>query len=87
MPGTVEMELGGRGIALVPSVFVGKEPSLHENPNHEDEMPRLILPAEDARGARLWAPSHRADRRWPRWSAGTGRRYCRVSRTGAPPPN
>jgi DNA-binding transcriptional ArsR family regulator len=57
MPGTVEMELGGRGIALVPSVFVGREPSLHENPNHEDEMPRLILPAEDARSARLWAPS------------------------------
>ena len=57
MPGTVEMELGGRGIALVPSVFVGREPSLHENPNHEDETPRLILPAEDARSARLWAPS------------------------------
>ena len=55
MPGTVEMELGGRGIALVPSVFVGREPSLHENPNHEDEMPRLILPAEDAGSARLWA--------------------------------
>jgi DNA-binding transcriptional ArsR family regulator len=57
MPGTVEMELGGRGIALVPSVFVGREPSLHENPNREDEMPRLILPAEDARSARLWVPS------------------------------
>ena len=54
MPGHVEMELGGRGIALVPSVFVGKEPSLHENPNDMDEMPRLILPAPDAGGARLW---------------------------------
>src|SRR6201987_2669111 len=55
MPGNVDMELDGRGIALVPSVFVGKEPSLHENPNDMDEMPRLILPAPDAGGARLWA--------------------------------
>ena len=56
-PGRVEMELAGRGIALVPSVFVGRAPSLHENPNDEDEMPRLILPAEDAGRARLWAVS------------------------------
>ena len=54
-PGNGEMELGGRGIALVPSVFVGKEPSLHENPNDMDEVPRLVLPASDAGGARLWA--------------------------------
>ena len=32
MPNDVEMELDGRGIALVPSVFIGKDPSLHENP-------------------------------------------------------
>ena len=56
-PGRVEMELGGRGIALVPSVFVGRAPSLHENPNDDDEMPRLILPAEGAGRARLWAAS------------------------------
>jgi DNA-binding transcriptional ArsR family regulator len=56
-PGQVEMELGGRGIALVPSVFVGRAPSLHENPNDDDEMPRLILPAEGAGRARLWAAS------------------------------
>jgi DNA-binding transcriptional ArsR family regulator len=56
-PGQVEMELGGRGIALVPSVFVGRAPSLHENPNKDDEMPRLILPAEGAGRARLWAAS------------------------------
>ncbi len=58
MPTDVDMELRGQGIALVPSVFVGKDPSLHENPNDEDEVPRLILPAADdaiAR-ARLWAP-------------------------------
>jgi len=56
-PGRVEMELGGRGIALVPSVFVGRAPSLHENPNDEDEMARLILPAEGAGRSRLWAAS------------------------------
>ena len=56
-PGQVEMDLGGRGIALVPSVFVGRAPSLHENPNDDDEMPRLILPAEGAGRARLWAAS------------------------------
>jgi DNA-binding transcriptional ArsR family regulator len=56
-PGQVEMVLAGRGIALVPSVFVGRAPSLHENPNDEDEMPRLILPAEGAGRARLWAVS------------------------------
>jgi DNA-binding transcriptional ArsR family regulator len=56
-PGQVEMVLAGRGIALVPSVFVGRAPSLHENPSDEDEMPRLILPAEGAGRARLWAVS------------------------------
>src|SRR5215472_338178 len=54
MPGNGEMELGGRGLALVPSVFAGKDPSLHENPNDMNEMPRLLLPATDAGGARLW---------------------------------
>ena len=54
MPRNVEMELGGRGIALVPSVFVGKDPSLHENPNDHTDIPRLILPVADAGRARLW---------------------------------
>ncbi len=47
MPGNVEMHLDGRGLALVPSVFVGREPSLHENPNDCADVPRLILPAAD----------------------------------------
>jgi DNA-binding transcriptional ArsR family regulator len=55
MPGQGEMELRGRGLALVPSVFVGRDPSLHENPNDQNEVPRLILPAADASRARLWA--------------------------------
>lgn len=57
-PTHLEMHLGGHGIALVPSVFVGKEPSLHENPNDETDVPRLILPAADV--SRLWdAPRER----------------------------
>lgn len=54
MASQVDMDLGGRGLALVPSVFVGKDPSLHENPNDEDETPRLILPAADAGRAWVW---------------------------------
>ena len=54
MPSCVDMDLGGRGLALVPSVFIGKDPSLHENPNDEDETPRLILPAADAGRAWIW---------------------------------
>ena len=50
----VDMDLGGRGLAVIPSVFIGRDPSLHENPNDEDEMPRLILPAADAGRAWIW---------------------------------
>jgi DNA-binding transcriptional ArsR family regulator len=54
MPSQVDMDLGGRGLALIPSVFIGRDPSLHENPNDEDEMPRLVLPAADAGRAWIW---------------------------------
>ncbi|HET9970657.1 MAG TPA: winged helix-turn-helix domain-containing protein [Streptosporangiaceae bacterium] len=54
MPSHVDMDLGGRGLALIPSVFIGRDPSLHENPNDEDETPRLILPAADAGRAWIW---------------------------------
>ena len=78
-PGQVEMELGGRGIALVPSVFVGRAPSLHENPNDEDEMPRLVLPAEGAGRARLWAASRgRAGSRGSALAALVGRNRAAV---------
>ena len=53
MPTDLDMHLDGRGLSLVPSVFVGKGPSLHENPNDCAEMPRLVLPAADAGRARL----------------------------------
>ena len=45
MPKHLEMHLDGRGIALVPSVFVGKDPDLYWNPNDSGDLPRLILPA------------------------------------------
>jgi DNA-binding transcriptional ArsR family regulator len=77
-PGQVEMELGGRGIALVPSVFVGRAPSLHENPNDDDEMPRLILPAEGAGRARLWASRGLAGSRGSALAALVGRNRAAV---------
>jgi DNA-binding transcriptional ArsR family regulator len=80
MPGQVDMELGGRGLALVPSVFVGKDPSLHENPDDEDEPPRLILPAADASRARLWtaSPSDLAGSRGAALAALVGRNRAAV---------
>jgi DNA-binding transcriptional ArsR family regulator len=53
-PSHLDMELAGRGLAVIPSVFIGREPSLHNNPNDEDETPRLILPAADAGRAWIW---------------------------------
>ena len=53
-PSHLDMELAGRGLAVIPSVFIGREPSLHENPNDEDETPRLILPAADAGRGWIW---------------------------------
>lgn len=56
VPGRAEMHLNGRGIVLVPSVFVGSSPGLHENPSDERAAPMLMLPvADDGTGrARLW---------------------------------
>ena len=54
MPSHADMELGGRGLALIPSVFIGRDPSLHENPNDEDETPRLILPVAETGRTSLW---------------------------------
>ena len=56
IPGRGDMYLDGTGLMLVPSMFVGAVPSLHENPNNMAEPPRLIVPAGDAGlgHARLW---------------------------------
>jgi predicted transcriptional regulator len=51
-----EVHLGGRGLVLVPSVFVGEMPSLHYNPNDPAAPPWLVLPPADDRvdRRRLW---------------------------------
>jgi predicted transcriptional regulator len=56
VPGDHDMRLNGRGIALVPSVFVGQIPSLHTNPNDPTAVPWLVLPPTDGRVGlhRLW---------------------------------
>ena len=56
VPGHTEMHLQGRGIVLVPSVFVGEAPSLHENPNDCTAVPWLVLPPADHQvdRRRLW---------------------------------
>jgi len=51
-----DVPLNGRGIALVPSVFVGQVPMLHTNPNDPTAVPWLMLPPTDNRAGlrHLW---------------------------------
>jgi hypothetical protein len=52
VPSNLDMPLNGRGIALVPSVFVGQIPMLHTNPNDPTAAPWLLLPPAGQR--QLW---------------------------------
>ena len=56
VPTDYDVPLNGRGIALVPSVFVGQTPSLHSNPSDPTAAPWLVLPPTDSRIGlrRLW---------------------------------
>jgi len=56
MCGDVDVHLEGRGLVLVPSVFVGSVPTLHQNPNDETAAPVLVLPLADerVRHGQLW---------------------------------
>jgi DNA-binding transcriptional ArsR family regulator len=55
MPCEIDVHLDGRGLAIVPSIFVGAFPGLHTNPNDESAAPVLILPAdEQVRQGDLW---------------------------------
>jgi predicted transcriptional regulator len=56
VPIDYDLALNGRGIALVPSVFVGQLPSLHEVPGDPAAMPWLILPptGERMEQRQLW---------------------------------
>lgn len=47
-----DIPLNGRGIALVPSVFVGQAPCLHSNPNDPTAVPWLVMPPAELR--HLW---------------------------------
>jgi hypothetical protein len=49
VPADTDVPLNGKGIALVPSVFVGQIPSLHENPSDPNSVPWLVLPPADSR--------------------------------------
>ena len=49
VPADYDVPLNGRGIALMPSVFVGQIPSLHTNPNDPTAVPWLVLPPIDSR--------------------------------------
>ena len=49
VPTDYDVPLNGRGIALVPSVFVGQIPGLHQNPNDPSSVPWLVLPPADSR--------------------------------------
>ncbi len=53
----VDLHLEGRGLAIVPSMFVGAFPGLHTNPNDPSAAPKLVLPAADgqARHDDVWA--------------------------------
>jgi hypothetical protein len=56
VPADYDVSLNGQGIALMPSVFVGQVPSLHQNPNDPRAVPWLVLPPTNGRmGLRdLW---------------------------------
>jgi predicted transcriptional regulator len=59
VPVDYDVPLNGRGIALMPSVFVGQIPSLHQNPNDPSAVPWLVLPPADSRmeQRQLWGNS------------------------------
>jgi hypothetical protein len=56
MCGDIDVDLEGRGLVLVPSVFVGSAPSIHQNPNDETAALVLVLPVADerVRNGHLW---------------------------------
>jgi hypothetical protein len=58
-PSDYDLPLDGRGIALMPSVFVGQRPSLHINPVDPAAAPWLVLPMAGGRieQRQLWSNS------------------------------
>jgi predicted transcriptional regulator len=56
VPADYDVPLNGRGIALLPSVFVGQIPSLHQVPGNPTAVPWLVLPPTAGRmeQGQLW---------------------------------
>ena len=82
MPSQIDVHLGGRGIALVPSVFVDAMPHLHQHPIDPTAPPWLAPPPAEARFAQasLWAA------RRPREAALAARSAATGPRCSAPSP-
>ncbi len=87
----VDLQLEGRGLSLVPSVFTGKMPNLIHDPCNPSAMPRLILPASDervrdrrpvGRAAIERGGAGRAGRQEPGRGARSGRRRLHDHRAG-----
>jgi hypothetical protein len=55
-PKDADLHLSGRGIAIVPSLFVGRNPQLTHDPSDPQAAPRLIMPAADGQAPQrdLW---------------------------------
>ncbi|MGH3150382.1 MAG: hypothetical protein ACRDOB_06600, partial [Streptosporangiaceae bacterium] len=60
VPADYDVALNGLGIALMPSAFVGRIPSLHQNPNIPNSAPWLVVSPADGRleQRQLWG-NHR----------------------------
>ena len=76
-PCEFDVHLDGRGLDLVPSMFVGAYPGLHTNPNDPSAAPVVVLPAADGRDRRddLW---NRPRARGPALAALVGRNRAAV---------
>jgi hypothetical protein len=86
VPTDYDVPLNGRGIALVPSVFVGQIPSLHQNPSDPSSVPWLVLPPAGSRmeqPACVGAAGRRADHHAPAGQRGAARTHA-ARRRAAP---
>jgi DNA-binding transcriptional ArsR family regulator len=77
LPCELDVHLDGRGLTIVPSMFIGAFPSLHTNPNDESAPPMIVLPAIDGPDRRddLW---NRPPARGPALAALFGRNRAAV---------
>jgi predicted transcriptional regulator len=76
----MDLHLDGRGLALVPSVFVGAFPCLRTNPNDDSAAPVLTLPAahEHVQWRDLWEAPRARGTTGPALAALVGRNRAAV---------